>query len=76
MPDSLQEMKLNPVLGWPWWRVPIPDPGPPWESILRGLDKAAVNRVAAIQLDVTKATLQAQVNAIQQIQEVLGRAAK
>ncbi len=77
MPEPLQISKLNPILRWPHWPWPPGDPGPDpiWESILSGLDKTAVNQLAKVQLEVVKATLQAQLNAVQHVQEILGKAA-
>jgi len=78
MANKQEAQALNPLFRWRWpWPEPG-DPGPPWEVIISRLDQAAFARFVAVQLEVTKASLEAQqsvlaanLKAVEQMQGIL-----
>lgn len=80
MPEKMDAQEINPLFRWHWPRPwPEPDPGPPWELIISQLDRTAVIRLAAVQLELAKSKLEAQktvldaqVRAVDQMQKIIG----
>jgi hypothetical protein len=82
MAEKMEMQAIDPRFRWPWpgpWPLPEPgDPGPVWEMIIDRLDRTQLNRVAGIQLQVTQAALKAQklvldakLEAVTQLQEIM-----
>jgi len=67
MPDTKDIQALAPALRWR--PGPIFDPVPDW--LISQLDRAAALKLAAIQMELGKNILQAQLNATAAAQEVL-----
>jgi hypothetical protein len=79
MTDKLEvQAALNPMFRWRWpWPEPG-DPGPPWELIINRLDRVSLTKLIEVQLEVAKASIEAQqsvlsanLKALDQVQGVL-----
>jgi hypothetical protein len=81
--EKIDVQAINPLFRWRWpWPDPG-DPGPMWELIVSRLDRTASNRLAGVQLDLAKSTLEAQkvlldaqLKAVGHLQEIIGGVAK
>jgi hypothetical protein len=85
MPEKIDVKAIDPLFRWPRpWPWPEPgDPGPPWELIISHLDRAAINRLVGVQLELAKSTLEAHkgvldahLKALGQMQEIVKGGAK
>ncbi len=78
MPEKTDVQAISPLFRWRWpWPEPG-DPGPPWELIISHLDRTALGRLAGVQLELAKNTLEAQkavldaqLRAVGQMQEIV-----